>query len=80
MPHVKIKKPHDNILKRLINEEIVELDREKCGTALYFLKQRKQLEPFMGITRRKHNSWILNRRRPFKVEVEWQKQTWFKVI
>ena len=76
----KIRKPHDQFLRRLIQEEIVELrGYQNVPTALYLLREKKHL-PFMGIKRRGHNHFTMYKKSEFAVSRELSKRTAFKMI
>ena len=76
----KIRKPHDIYLRRLIDEEIVELRGSRnIPTALYFLREKNNL-PFMGIQRRRHNHFTIFKKSEFAVSRELSKRTAFKML
>ena len=77
---VKVKKPHDNWIKRLIDEDVIDLKGpQNRGTALYFCRN-KPLQDLIGIKPRRQDHFTIYKKKPYRVSCEWQKQTWFTVL
>jgi len=72
---LRVKKPHDKALRRLMSKEYVDVHERSTG--LYFSKLKKQTDIF-GVRPIRSNTFMVYKRNDFELDMDGRKFTWFR--